>query len=80
MVPPEPELIWLLSTLFGATFSRASGATWPASAEELAWPLLDWAPVSAARAAPLARLKVAVSKRVVSFFMFIGYSCWVGKR
>ncbi len=31
------------------------------------WPLLDWAPVSAAGAAPLARPKVAVSKRVVSF-------------
>ncbi len=43
--------------------------------QELAWPLLDWAPVSAARAAPLARPKVAVSKRVVSFFIFIGYSC-----
>ncbi len=27
------------------------------------------------RTAPLARPKVAVSKRVVSFFIFIGYSC-----
>ncbi len=73
MVPPEPELIWLLSTLFGAT-SHGHPAP-PDRHPRKSWlrPLLDWALVSAANA-PLARPKVAVSKRVVSFFIFIGYS------
>ncbi|AAN79301.1 Hypothetical protein c0828 [Escherichia coli CFT073] len=76
IVPPEPVFTPLLSTLFGATFSRASGATWPASAAAFAWPLLLCAPLSAASAAPLARLRVAVKNSVASFVIFIGCSCY----
>lgn len=71
-----PVFTPLLSTLFGATFSRASGATWPASAAAFAWPLLVCAPLSAASAAPLARLRVAVRNNVASFVIFIGCSCY----
>jgi len=70
-----PEvLILLLSTPLGATFCFASGATWPALAAALAEPVsppLVEEPVSAASAAPLARVRVAVRKSEVSLFSFI---------
>ncbi|ABU77838.1 hypothetical protein ESA_02593 [Cronobacter sakazakii ATCC BAA-894] len=70
-----PEvLILLLSTPFGATFCLASGATWPALAaafaEPVSLPPVD-EPESAASAAPLARVRVAVRKSEVSLFSFI---------
>ena len=61
-VPPVlvlPVLILLLSTLFGAIFCFASGATWPASAAAFASPLLPDEPASAASTLPLARVRVA---------------------
>lgn len=78
-----PELVFtlLLLTLFGATFLRALGATWPALAAAFAWLLLVCALLLAASAAPLARLRVAVRNNVASFVIFIGcfcYGCYVG--
>ncbi|MNR47110.1 hypothetical protein D3C85_1661680 [compost metagenome] len=68
---PLPVLILLLSTLLGATFCLASGATWPALAAALACPLLSELDASAASAAPLAIVSVAVRKRVASLVIFI---------